>query len=55
MIARLLTAALFLLAARWAYRAGYTAARLDALPWWRISRARKAQTLRYMDQLRTRG
>ena len=49
MIARLLTAALFLIAARWAYRAGYQAARLDALPWWHISRARKAETLRYLD------
>ena len=54
MIARLLTAVCFLLAARWAYKAGYQAARLDALPWWHISRARKAETLRYMDAMRPR-
>jgi len=57
-MSRFTTAGLLLLLGvvsyRLGYKAGYTAARLDALPWWHISRARKAQTLRYMDAMRPR-
>ena len=52
-MSRIITAALFLLAADYAYRAGYMAHRVDAVqPFWRLSRARTARTLRLVDELR---
>lgn len=50
-MSRIITAALFLAVARWSWKAGYMAARVDAVqPFWRVSRKRVEAVLRLVQR-----